>query len=111
MDDMRIFNDHSTKIVPPMTARTAVKPTLTEVEIAPLSFCELLVLLAVAPVSVPVADPVADPVEPLELPDGVDGLELELEFRALAWKAAKVLLSFALTAKTIPFEQWLICPQ
>jgi len=89
-----------------MTASTAVKPTLTEVDMAPLSFCELelLVLLEVAPV------PVADPVEPLELPDGVLELELEL-LSALAWKAAKVLLSFALTAKTIPFVQWPVCPQ
>lgn len=96
---MRILGDHSAKIVPPMTARTAVKPTLTEVEIALLSFVELLVLLAVAPVPVPVADPD----DPPELPDGV--LELEAEFLALAWKAAKVLLLFALTAKTIPCMQ------
>jgi len=101
MDVMRIFNDHSTKIVPPMTARTAVKPRLTGLEMAPLSVCELLllVLLALEPV------PVADPVEPPELADGVGEVELVLELSALAWKAAKVLFSFALTAKTIPFEQ------
>lgn len=101
MDVMRIFNDHSTKIVPPMTARTAVKPKLTGVEMAPLSFGELLlsVLLALAPV------PVADPVEPPELVDGLGKVELVLDFSALAWKAAKVLFSFALTAKTIPLEQ------
>jgi len=91
---MRILDDHSAKIVPPMTARTAVKPTLSEVEIALLSFVVPLVLLEVAPV------PVADPDDPPELPDGV--LELEAEFLALAWKASKVLLLFALTAKTIP---------
>jgi len=69
---------------------------------APLPLDELLVLLAVEPVSV--ADPVALPA-PL---DGVElelELELELEFIALAWKASKVLLLFALTAKTIPFMQ------
>lgn len=94
--------DYSAKIKPPMTARTPVKPTLTEVEMAPLSFPGLLVLVAVAalaPASVP--DPVAEP-----LVAEVVEFELELvEFIALAWKAAKVLLSFALTAKTIPFTQ------
>ena len=57
----------------------------------------LLVLVAVAPVAVPLG------VDPPELPDGDD--ELELEFSALARKAAKVLLLFALTAKTIPLTQ------
>jgi len=61
----------------------------------------LLALAAEAPVSV--ADP-ADPVEPApELPLGV--LELGVEFSALDRKAAKVLFSFALTAKTIPCLQ------
>jgi len=109
MDVMRIFNDHSTKIAPPITARAAAKPKLTEVEMAPLSLCELLllVLLALAPEPVtlaPVADPV-DPVEPPEPADGVDEVELVLDLSALAWKAAKVLSSSALTAKTIPLEQ------
>jgi len=99
---MRILNDYSAKIKPPMAARKAVKPTLTEVEIAALLlFDALLVLLEVAPLSVAVADPV-EPPEPL---DGVAELELELEFRALDRKASKVLLLFALTAKTIPFVQ------
>jgi len=94
---------HSAKTKAPTTASTAVKPTLTEVEMPPLLFDELLVLLVVAPVSVPVS--VADPLEPPELPDGVVELELELEFSALFRKAAKVLLAFALTANTIPLRQ------
>jgi len=73
--------------------------TLTEEEMAPLLFDELLVLLAVA--LVPVS--VAESVEPPELLEGV--VELEPAFLALARKAAKVLFAFALTAKTIP------CPQ
>jgi len=68
---------------------------------------EPLVLLAVELVSVPVS--VADPDEPLELPDGE--VELEFEFSALARKAAKVWLAFALTANTIPFMQWPVCLQ
>jgi len=99
-----IDNDHSAKIKPPTTASTAVKPTLTVVEMALLLFAGLLLLVAVAaPVPVSVADPVAELPELEPLVDAI--VELELEFRALAWKAAKVLLSFALTAKTIPFEQ------
>jgi len=102
--DVKLDNDHSAKIKPPTTASTAVKPTLTEVEMAPLSFAGLLLLVALAaPVPVSVADPVAELPDPLI--DAVDELRLELEFSALAWKAAKVLLSFALTAKTIPFMQ------
>lgn len=99
-----IDNVHSAKIKPPTTASTAVKPTLTEVEMALLSFAGLLLLVAVAaPVPVSVADPVAELPDPLV--DAVVELTLELVFLALAWKAAKVLLSFALTAKTIPCTQ------
>jgi len=72
---------HSAKIIPPKTARAAVKPTLTDVEMA--SFVGLLVLLAVEPVSVP------DPVEPPEVPDGV-AVELALKFKALDKNAAYV---------------------
>jgi len=88
--------------MPPTSPRTAVTPTLTEIEMAPLPFDGLLVLLAVAPVSVAPLS-VAVPVEPPELADGVD--EDESEFIALFRKAAKVLFPFALTAKTIPFLQ------
>jgi len=102
---VRILNYHSAKTITPTTARTEVKPTLTKVEMAPLLLDELLVLLAVAPVPVSVADPV----EPPELPDGV--VELELELSALARKAAKVWLAFALTANTIPCMQWPVCLQ
>jgi len=72
-----------------------------------MALLELLVLVAVELVSV------ADAVEPPELPDGVlDGVvELELEFKALFRKAANVLFSFALTAKTIPDLQWGNCLQ
>jgi len=86
---------------------------LAEVEKPLLPLLELLELLALAlaPVAVAVASvPVAaDPVEPPELPLGV--VELEPEFKALAWKAAKVLLAFALTANTIPCLQWPVCLQ
>jgi hypothetical protein len=99
------LNDHSTKIKPPTTARPAVKPTLTEVEMAPLLLFELLLLLlllAVALVTVALVT-IANPVELPELLDGV--VELGLEFLALARKASKVLFAFALTAKTIPCWQ------
>lgn len=87
---------------PPTTAKTAVKPRLTEVEMPLL--LELLVLVAVEAVSVPDAAPVEPAPEPApELPLGV--VELESEFSALARKAAKVLFAFALTAKTIPCLQ------
>lgn len=87
-----------------MRATMAVKPTLTEEEMPPLLGLLVLLLVAVAPLAVaPVS--VADPLEPPELPLAVGVVELELEFRALAWKAAKVLFSFALTAKTIPSLQ------
>jgi len=79
LDVMRILDDHSAKIKPPTTAKTAVKPKLTEIEMASLPLLGLLVLLAEAPEE-PL--PVADAVEPPELPDG-ELEELELEFKAL----------------------------
>lgn len=83
---------------------------MTEVEKPLFPLLELLVLVALALASVAVAPvPVADPLEPPELALGV--VELESEFIALAWKAAKVLFSFALTAKTIPCLQWPVCLQ
>lgn len=95
---------HSAKIKPPTIAKTAVIPTLTEVEMPLLLLLELSVLVEVEAESVPVAAPVAPPVEPApELPLGV--VELESEFSALFRKAAKVLFAFALTAKTIPCLQ------
>jgi len=105
LDVVRILNYHSAKTITATTARTEVKPTWTEVEMASLLLDELLV--EVAPPAVPVA--VADPDEPPEPPDGV--VELELEFSALDRKAAKVWLAFALTANTIPFMQWPVCLQ
>jgi len=106
---IRIPNDHhSTMMKPPMTASTAVKPKLTGVEMALLALSALLLLVLLA--DEPVAD--ADPLEPpeLELPDGEVEL-VELDFAALAWKAANVLLSFVLTAKTIPCRQCDPCLQ
>jgi hypothetical protein len=78
----------------------AVKPTLTEAEMAPS-----LVLLVVEPDAVPDAVP-DDPEVPDEVPDGVAD-ELELLALASLKKASKVLLPVvgALTAKTIPEMQ------
>jgi hypothetical protein len=109
LDVARILNYHRARTTP-TTARTAVKPTLTEVEM-PSLLDEPLVLLVVALVSVTVS--VADPDGPLDLVlDGVVVLELEpAEFAALARKASKVWLASALTANTIPFTQWVVCLQ
>jgi len=92
-----------------MTASTAVKPTLTEIEMALLPFCALLLLVLLADEPVADTDPL-DPLDPTELLDGEVEL-VELEFLALARKASNVLLSFALTAKTIPCKQCAACLQ
>lgn len=98
--------DHNANITAPATARTAVKPTLTEVEEMPL--LELLppglVLLEAAPDAVPVAVPIAVPVAVAD--EEPDGATDPLELRAPARKALKVLPDGgAFTAKTIPSPQ------
>lgn len=80
-------NDHSARATNPKTARMPVKPTLAEVEMAPLEPV-LLAFAGLAPV-VAVVD------------------ELEFEARARPLKAAKLLGpdSTALIEKTIPCAQ------
>jgi len=97
---MRNLNYHRANITNPTTARKAVKPTLTEVESAPLPLPPppWEVLLGVTPVAVPDGEP--------DAPDGVTD-EFELEALARARKLSKVLLPEpgALIAMTIPATQ------
>jgi len=98
-----VLNDHSPKITTPTTARTAVKPTLTEVEKAPL-----LVVLegTLDEVLVGVTDEVLDGAPDSEEDSGKSGVFVSL---ARCRKAAKVKLpvSGALIDMTIPSPQWL----
>jgi len=98
------INDHSTKITTPTTARTAVKPTLTEIEKTPLP--EVLEgTLDEVLVGVPdeVLDGAPDSVEDSD-ESGMSGVFVSL---ARCRKAAKVKLpvSGALIDMTIPSPQ------
>ena len=101
---MQILNHHSARIKTPTTARTAVKPTFIEVEIA------LPVGVLSAPLAVPVPltpTAVADPDKPPEgpeTPDGVPEPEATVPL-ALFWKSMTDWLLGALIAKTIPCAQ------
>lgn len=97
---MRNLNDHSTETTTPTTARTAVKPTLTEVGIAPL---ELVLVLLEAAVALLVALLVE--LLDIELDGVVDELELAI---ALARKAEKLSPVWGVfIPRTIPRRQWL----